>query len=386
MVTATLNKTAARGVAENSGRGARSLPAASETRSALPTAADARADARFIGAKIWLQPLTPKKIAAQWYLSAETQQHCREMFSDGGAVFVLRFYRQAGVAAGGAAKTLEFEIDVSRRCCYLNLDAAGGSYTAELGLRCQRDRYIFISRSAEIKMLSAAPTADKSPLVPKKTVARTFEKPQRFVAMPVKTMLTADREIDWEWRDMLAEEQTAAVYKTFIDEGPRVLRQRPPLTPNPLASRKVALAARRLPAAVSAPRLAPAVAPEGLPVATLAAARRESRAASITGAATAIKYPPQATQNVELNPAKLATLKAEKRVISVKSQKLTDALVNIRDKAEIVLRGKVKKIGQRVRVGGLLIEPEADGTFCVACVIRDGKLFVPVADVEAVRQ
>lgn len=327
----------------------------------------------FSDARLWLQPLTPNKLAVQWNLPVNTRRNCLAMFAQEDAVFVLRLYQNSPAAHGWKTtqRTLEFTIDINKRKCFINLENNCGSYTAEIGLRCRHERYIFIARSAAITTLSdEIPAIQKIPFTAKINKP-AFKKPPRFTVQPRATALTPDNEIAWELRDLIAEEATIAIYQDFTNEGPRVLRAKTKITPQPIETRKKILTARRdLAKITSAPK-------------------------AVNIAKPSVKILNANHKNIIVNNNKYQIMVAEpltKLVKKITTSTTTNVELknlsakipqHIRDQAEIILRGKVKKIGQRVRVGGLLIEPEKDGTFCVACIIRNGKLLVPVADVTA---
>jgi hypothetical protein len=344
---------------------------------AAPTPKPARAETD--AAKVFLQTLNPKKIIVSWHLPSTLERNCREIFSGKANDFVLRVYRaETALEVKPATRALEFVIDASRRCCYLNLDHARGNFIAELGFRCRGGRYIFIARSNEMSLQPT--TARANPAAPKSSrgaAPRRFAKPAEFISAPEMIELTAENSIEWAERDILAEDQTAAVYLDFTREGTRLLRHRSAIAPTAKNLRRSALTSRRqrpAPIKISAPiDAAPA------PVAEITAPRPTY---------VPCEYPllvidEKPRQAVATVGKILAEKTAEKKTRRVKSESLSATLKQIRDDAEIVLRGKVKRAGQRVRVGGLLIEPAADGTFCVACKIVNGKLLVPVAEVAA---
>jgi len=68
-------------------------------------------------------------------------------------------------------------------------------------------------------------------------------------------------------------------------------------------------------------------------------------------------------------------LKRKKSIITA----LADAGLEL--EAELILRGRVKP-GKRVRIANRIIHTHPDGSFCVSCVIRNGRIHVPVEVVE----
>ncbi len=342
----------------------------------------------FNEACIWLLPINSKKMAVQWYLPAGMQRNCLDIFKGEEASFVLRIYQNLETPSGWkkSQRTLEFEIDVTRSCCYINLENSTGLYAVELGLRCGRDSYIFITRSTEIRMPVSGAATIKTLKSSIKTSKQSWSKNHPLKHQVRQKTIAPKDESDWNNRDVEAEENTQAIYGDFLDEGPRSLKIANKIKPSNETARKNNLAGRK--ADNCAQNLHSDNATTGKLVNTLCS-KRQKKGYSVNAfqvmnvSVTAKNSVENSTVDTRIQEKIDAVVAAEKpATISCKS--LRDKISKLKDKAEIILRGKVKRHGQRVRVGGLLIEPDDDGSFCVACVIRNGKLYVPVEEVSAI--
>lgn len=370
-------------------------------------------------ALIWASPVTLKKIAVQWHVPQNIRRNCKDLLLDGdNSAFVLRIYQEISAHSGWKAshRTLEFDVDVSKRKCYINLDNPGGDFTAELGVRCGNGRFVFLTRSKPCTASRLLPVNEHIPENYTSTSSGLI-----VPAVPeiyrVKALTTALNPVakDWELRDIQAEAQTRAVYKEFMHEGKRVFRSRKLILPASVEARKkeYALRNKKRTEAISVAQ------PEKKKSNKLhiTRIRNENRIASILKMTEAKKSKYLPVKSTSYNAKKLSKedaknfarianlatsentvaidvlkreeldrLSRKRRVVKVKSsQEIAQALKNsaLHEKAELILRGKVKP-GRRVRVGGLLIETEKDGSFCVACTVRNGKLHVPVEEVVAV--
>lgn len=347
----------------------------------------------FSEANIWLLPVNSKKMAVQWHLPTGMRRNCLDIFKGEDACFVLRIYQNLETPSGWkkSQRTLEFEIDINRNCCYINLENSNGLYTAELGLRCSRDRHIFIARSMEIRMpvstcSNAMKKIESEIAINKQAWSKNHPLKHRVTQ---KTIMPID-ECGWEDRDVVAEEDTAALYHDFIAEGPRSLRIAQNVKESDIATRKTNLARRKVKVCLPNPNAARNNASKLVNTLctnkeTQAYAVNEFQVMSVAGVETGAEKGKNEKKSVSRKlQKKIDAISMREKPAIVNCNSLREKISKLKDKAEIVLRGKVKRPGQRVRVGGLLIEPENDGSFCVACVIRNGKLYVPVEEVSAV--
>lgn len=387
------------------------------------------------GAQLWLQPAAPRKLALQWNVPSNVRRNCRDLLGGEQAEYILRLYQRVPVASGwkAAHRTLEFAVDLSRRRCFIKLEQAGGTYSAELGVRLRDGQYVFLARSQESILPLPVPRADAAveyadwaqqmrPAPDCPTCFRTPDCPAAADSAESNGADIADRAD----RDARAEARVRAVYTDFQREGKRVFRNRQRPAPLPAAERVREFTARndarkqvasqpsaavrptpaRTPATLKlgierldavrspAPVTQPAIQPLAYPPAPIAAgydATKLSRAQALRFAPLLAFCRQESLLPVQMRPDAAHTQEAHpeihrRNVIHVRG--LSELAKVIREtggsrQAEILLKGKVKP-GRKVRVGGLLIETAADGSFCVACMIRGGRLFVPVEEVSAV--
>ena len=82
----------------------------------------------FSEANILLLPVNSKKMAVQWHLPTGMRRNCLDIFKGEDACFVLRIYQNLETPSGWkkSQRTLEFEIDINRNCCYINLENSNG--------------------------------------------------------------------------------------------------------------------------------------------------------------------------------------------------------------------------------------------------------------------
>lgn len=387
---------------------------------------------RATGAQLWAQPVSPRKLAVQWNVPSNVRRNCLDLLGGQNAEFVLRLYQKTATVSGWKAsyRTLEFSVDITRRRCYINLEQPGGEYSVELGVRFGDGRYVFLARSAACGVNRPAPDPQGQIVFCRHAGEQALVMPAQFCAK-VEPLILTPADADWPWRDLRAEARVRAVYSDFIVEGPRVFRRSAEFTPLPLTERQSLYEIRRRQMAeattaqmpvIDTAAHAPLVRRLDLPQ------EREPLAEEAPKTYEALANPPAVVRGEVYNPARLTRAQARRfavlvqlcrgenllhgggsartdvagatggaetqataggkrrRVIHVRSSNaLAEAIrkARLENRTDIILRGKVKP-GRRVRVGGLLIETEADGSFCVACVIRDGRLHVPVEEVVAV--
>ncbi len=397
-----------------------SAPLDAETRRNLLAEADStNISFSLSGARIWLQPVNSRKLALQWVVPANVRRNCKDLIDNDKLEFVLRLYRHSEQALKWKAshRTLEFPVDISRRKCYIKLEQAGGRFNAELGVKLGDGRYVFLARSGECNATRVMPDIDGKVGFDRYNAARkdVVSVPSAFRAEAIENYGLAP-ECDYHWLDLQAESQVRAVYTDFIFEGPRVFRNRPAVIAASVEERNLAYNNRI--AEYNRPKAAVAVAVNEKPAVSLTIERIDALVEKkpVSGNSVKIKYPPAVqgynpslltreqalryavipyfcqrenivqVEHYNLQELEKVSSRRRRKTVHVKStRELTEAIKSgkLSEQAEIVLRGKVKP-GRRVRVGGLLIETQKDGSFCVACVIRNGRLFVPVEEVSAV--
>lgn len=362
-------------------------------------------------ARIWMTTLAPDRAHAQWHVPRTILRNCQTLLGEDPAsmVFVLRGYSELAPNGGAQhfSKLFELELDLRQDHRILRGTAVTRMQTLELGLRCKGGRYIFLARSQH------PATSGSMPSVGTPHATRIPPMPVRFALRPliVPTPVAA---WDSPLRDLQAEGQVMALYRHFLREGPRILRRTPPPPRQDPQALSLAYQARQIERTQTTltrePESRHTVHPGTLlwknlnPKADSAVQRPAPRTRQ------PLPYPPAPIREDRFTatpiPALDALVRMAQRCPSTiplfsrtsvepgdsttqvrlrKGGKLSDAIRSATQagKAELILRGKVKP-GRKVRVGGLRIEPAADGTFCVACVIRNGRLHVPVASVEAV--
>lgn len=383
---------------------------------------------RATGAQLWAQPVSPRKLAVQWNVPSNVRRNCLDLLGGQNAEFVLRLYQKVGNVSGwkAAYRTLEFTVDITRRRCYINLEQPGGEYSVELGVRFGDGRYVFLARSAACGINRPAPDPQGQIIFSRREGESALALPAQFCAK-VEPLILTPADADWPWRDLRAEARVRAVYTDFIVEGPRVFRRSAEFTPLPLTERQSLYEIRRHQMAeaeattqmtvIDTTMHTPPVRRLDLPQEPVAQETRQEY--------QPLPNPPAVIRGEVYDPARLTRAQARRyavlvqlcrgenllhggspvrtevagvkngaaeaggkrrRIIHVRSSSaLAEAIrkARLENRTDIILRGKVKP-GRRVRVGGLLIETEADGSFCVACVIRDGRLHVPVEEVVAV--
>lgn len=366
------------------------------------------------GARVWMQPVNSRKLAMQWMVPANVIRNCCSLVGSDKPDFILRLYRQNNDKLKWKAshRTLEFAVDVSRKKCYIKLEQAGGSFTAELGLKFGDGRYVFLARSGECAPVRIMPEIDSLIERVSCKVAPVAYARAGFTAS--EDCCGVAPECDYAWLDLAAEEMVRATYTDFMREGSRVFRNRVAPIISATEAREAAYEKRK----TARQQRKADVAPVKSTAQKITMQRIDTGFAAESEVKEVVRiqhYPVlrgYCAQGMSRDLARKfaviphlcrsdnlvavehfgkeelaeAPVTRRRRTVHVKSTKeLTEAIKSgrLHDKAEIILRGKVKP-GRRVRVGGLLIETAEDGSFCVACVIRNGRLHVPVEEVAAV--
>ena len=368
---------------------------------------------------IWLQKLDKNKLAVQWNIPNNIQRNCQDLLLSGEkAEFVLRLYQN--VAIGNARwktsqRTLEYAISIPRRKCYVNLENSGGGiFTAEIGVRSSNNRYIFIARSNKCATPGFMTEPDTTELTFNKSISRklNIKTPKVFKS---KSRLNHLKVSNFELRDrdILAEAQVSGIYTDFLREGPKVLkRKNEQIALNSVASRadylnSLKISAKNKVAADTAifkkkfnakrldqnnriekdyqdspiknyPEKTGRYIPENLSTDDIKA----------NGVMIASMLNTQGTVAIDVfkKEEKRSSSNKNRKIVKVQSKKdLAKAIKKsgLHESSELILKGKLEP-GRRVRVGGLLIDTESDGSFYVSCSIKNGKLHVPIEEIEAI--
>ncbi len=371
---------------------------------------------------IWLQKLDTTRLAIQWHVPNNIQRNCQDLLLNSDtAEFVLRLYQN--VAVGDAKwktsqRTHEYTIDIKRRRCFVNIDHSdGGIFTAEIGIRSQSGRYIFIARSGKCAtpLFNPDPANDKVSYRQTQSRKQTLHTPKVFKNQGKNSNSNISNN-ELRERDIIAEKLVSGVYQDFLREGPRALRRiNEKIEISSVAARADYLNELKLTAA----RLQQSTEKNKTSALRAIHSRRLDQSKNIEERYQSspvenfpekpVGYIPQALgrKDIEgcgvmvasmLNTAGTVAIDVFKKgenpspngkgrkVVKVKSKpELAKALKKsgIHEKSELILKGKLEP-GRRVRVGGLLIDTEADGSFYVSCSIKNGKLHVPVEEVEAI--
>lgn len=361
-------------------------------------------------ARIWMTALGPDRALAQWHVPRTILRNCQTLLGEApdSMVFVLRGYSGGSPETRGSHFSKLFELELDPRLTHRALrgTAVARLESMELGLRCRGGRYIFLARTQPAAPLRTKPERLFHASVP--------PMPARLTVRPLP-VAPPESDVDSPARDLFAEGYVAALYRRFLREGTGILRRTPSPVRQDSAARTLAYQARCIERAQTglaeeARQRATTNATASLSWRNLhaAASPRSSASAPVKEARKPLRYPPAALPKPALVAVPLPALdalvtmaqrcpstiplfsrtsvekgEATTQVRLRKGGKLSDAIRSAREvgKSELILRGKVKP-GRKVRVGGLRIEPAADGTFCVACVIRNGRLHVPVTSVD----
>ncbi|MCX7935069.1 MAG: DUF4912 domain-containing protein, partial [Planctomycetota bacterium] len=307
---------------------------------------------------------------------------------------------------------------------YIEFWSADKAYIVDLGLRARDGRFLTICRSNWMRIPRDSAGGKKEEWLAVEALRTPPLRPEAPECFPPAVRPMPASESDWPLRDWEAESIVKWAYERFLREGCRVFRriavQRPDNAVLLAAYEKrqaersaIAAAAPEPASAPSAPAVdlflarldrASNAAPAAVPrtasrflIARNGLARWSERLSRQTGAkliwlcdrrwqAAADKMrgwiaQPHSRSGVLPAPA------AARPVLRLhKPKNLFQALAEagVEMEAEIILRGRVKP-GKKLRIGNRIIETNPDGTFCVACILKDGKLQVPVEVVEGER-
>ncbi len=370
--------------------------------------------------KVVLAATSPSQVHAYWRIPPQVIRNARSALGERarGAAFVLRFHDVSDILFDGDNAHSSFDIPVAleegRRAVEVN--APGRCYLCELGLRTESD-FLALTQSNTVAIARAVGGGEDARFDRCEVGELVRPATPALFRVPVAPVVLGPDDADWPERDLQAESMVQAVYRRFLREGPRALRLAgavPRLAPERCRSeydarrqrRQRQADSRRLAAREEAarPEFFLARLDEAQPFkemdeteATLypPAVRRPEVAplaqrADAAAALPALLSTLAARQNwIDRSPlAKLTREKVERsqtRTLRAKkagrvASAVTEAGLEL--SAELILRGKVQP-GRKVRVGGLLIDPEPDGSFCISCVVKNGRLHVPVEAVEA---
>ncbi len=368
---------------------------------------------------IWLQKLDENKLAVQWNIPNNIQRNCQDLLLSGEkAEFVLRLYQN--IAIGNARwktsqRTLEYPIDIIRRKCYVNLENSGGGiFTAEVGVKSLNSRYIFIARSNKCSTPGFVTEQKKAELRFNKSIShkQNIKTPKVFKSKGKINHLGVSN-FELRDRDILAESLVSGVYTDFLQEGPKVLkRKNEQISLSSVASRADYLNAIKISAkkkiATDSATYKMKLKTERLDQNNLIEKSYQNSPIQNCPEKTG-RYIPENlnTENIKAAGVMIASMlntqgtvaidvfkkdencnssSKTRQIIKVQSKKgLAKAIKKsgLHESSELIIKGKLKP-GRRVRVGGLLIDTESDGSFYVACSIKNGKLHVPIEEIEAI--
>lgn len=139
----------------------------------------------------------------------------------------LRFYDVTGMdpECGKWHHTFDIEVDIEKKFHTLDLWTAGRTYVAELGLRFGDGRFLRLARANTIS-LPREGRAEASP-VRLCVVESNREKPLAPAVVEESTNEVWDwteEGGDWPERDLMAETAIRRLYRRFLVEGPKALR------------------------------------------------------------------------------------------------------------------------------------------------------------------
>lgn len=371
-------------------------------------------------AVIWLQKLDDNKLAVQWNVPNNIQRNCQDLLLAGDkSSFVLRLYQNVSVGNSEwktSQRTLEYPINILKRKCYINLEnKGGGKFTAEIGVRSSNGRYIFIARSLKRSTALYNPEPQENRVEYKKSTRnlgkQVVRTPKLFKSTGKISQLPPSK-ADLANRDIIAESQVSGLYTDFLREGPKVLRRiNENIAPSSVRAREeflLALKAVESRQAQEKSTRRTELKSKRLDVKKLLEERYQ-KSPITSPIEKSGSYIPEHLGKPEINATGVMVAsmlntagtvaidvfkKGENKnlrgvgreIVKVQSKKaLAKALKKsgIREKSELILSGKLEP-GRRVRVGGLLINTEADGSFYVSCSIKNGKLHVPVEEIDAI--
>ncbi len=371
---------------------------------------------------IWLQKLDTTRLAIQWHVPNNIQRNCQDLLLNGDtSEFILRLYQNVAVGAAEwktSQRTHEYTIDIQKRRCFVKIDQVGGGiFTAEIGIRAHNGRYIFIARSDKCAtpLFNPNPTETSVSYRQAQCSKQTQRTPKVFKNNG-RTVSTELSNIELRERDIIAEKLVSGVYRDFLREGPRALRRiNETIEVSSVAARADYLNelkqaavklqqntdtrktstlrgvhARRLDQNQQAEEHYLSSPVENFPDKPLGYIPQALGKKDIEGCGVMVASMLNTAGTVAIDVFKKGANPAPngkgRKVVKVKSKpELAKALKKsgIHEKSELILKGKLEP-GRRVRVGGLLIDTEADGSFYVSCSIKNGKLHVPVEEVDAI--
>lgn len=379
-------------------------------------------------AAITILEIAPRKMYAHWQIpQAVFAEGCAKL-GDAGSVLTLRFFDITDQPHDTVALTDNtFDIDTNPNADHQYIDFWAGcrAYLVELGLRATDGRFLPLARSQAVQLLrDEAGRADDT-----FRVAEHFKCPLTAPNTPsiytAATPLVALPEgvCDWALRDIQAETWTRRVYTNFLNTGLRVLRHAAAIKPRAadllrkeyaereqkrqaltITPRQAKLPVNRLTTEPTSylVRLEPArplaeKATTHYPLTHLDRTVTERKRQASMAHLSPLRVPWQkliavrdsferwlpsvAAMHAPILPPRKRPVTAldfnsSKNLISA----LADAGVEL--EAELILRGRVQP-GRKVKIGGRIINTAADGSFRVSCILREGKLHVPVEVVVA---
>jgi hypothetical protein len=380
---------------------------------------------------IILMEVAPRCVHAYWHLADTELLAARRALGEEGrhAPILLRVHDVTGdaLSAGGS---FDVEVGSEEDHRYIDLWSPDRKYRVEVGLRGQDGRFIFLAGSNTVHVPRDTEADELAGRICVRENARAILRPDcpSFFRRPAARRIVRPGEPDWPRRDIASERQIRAWYGDFLRDGPRVLRMAEPLRrPDPAVLRRE-YESRRQSSAKDAPFAEAKPAETGRP--DIFAVRLDAKAPRRSGRKPAL---PALRRSSRINLQELGReerARAVSRLTMLSAQKASGRLTNLTPRrlpggapqdvasrkmaddrvrstrsvpinrlgnlidelsrqdvdleAELVLRGRVKP-GKKVRIGGRIIETQPDGSFCVSCVVRDGKLHVPVEVVEAER-
>jgi hypothetical protein len=338
--------------------------------------------------------VTSRRVHVYWQTPDYLVQSARARLGGSEVRPVLRFYDITGVAFAGANSSFDIEVSWEENRRYVEVWEADREYVIEFGLRAGDGRFTPISRSNRVRLPRdrQGETGQEFVRVEQNTDKIIAPRTPKIFQIKTPSLIVAPGDADWPLRDLEAERDIKNLYQRFLRDGTRVLRDAQPLAPRPAEVLRAEYESRR---AAANPALRPEKAEARKNKPTVFAVRLDkpepkaetftSRLAPTVGrkqAERARAFP--FSLDLLVKGAENETAPRPRRAAwTGKLRTLIDRLAKagVEMEAELVLRGKVKP-GKRLRIGGQLVETAPDGSFCVSCVVRDGKLHVPVEVVE----
>lgn len=386
-------------------------------------------------AEIMLMEVGPRRLHAYWHVPKPLLAAARAGLGDAGerATAVVRLHDVTDLRFDGTHShyTFDTEVALEEERRYIELWSPDKDYLAEFGLRTEDGRFTVLARSNRVHVPRDIPGDTPARRINVESNVRARVRPslpEHFRLHEPRIIVPGDEQ-DWPLRDLESERRIRAVYREFLRDGSRALRLHPPLfrpdndtleaayerrcrereekkaaeeSAEPTDSRSTVVAFRvdtrqdetPAPQRNGKPKL-PTVSRMRRP--SLQDLGREERAQEI-GRLTSmftrermearlspLSLPePGASESRTPDVAKRQVRRLRKPIRVNRVDRLIESLedAGVELEAELVLRGRVKP-GKKVRIGGRIIETQPDGSFVVRCVVRDGKLHVPVEVVEA---